>query len=188
MTTEIWINIGISFASIIVGVLIGLIIDSIKTKKKFKQELKDNDSIDITGDDWFAAWHTSVDNKINLNTEKINIIQKGGTVKMNNIEKAEENPKGGYLWEAQLQFFHGKTLMGWYFPKKEENITSKGIMFLTYQSAKKIFCGKWVGSSYDGDLSNGFVVISKDRENSLQLLKEVIKRHTDKVNIIYNAI
>ena len=92
------------------------------------------------------------------------------------------------MWEGQLQFFNGKTLMGWYFPLIQENITSKGIMFLTYQSAKQVFWGKWVGSSYDGDLSNGFVVISKDRGRSLELLKEVISKHTDKVNIIYDAI
>ncbi|MFZ3382883.1 MAG: hypothetical protein WA144_03045, partial [Candidatus Methanoperedens sp.] len=77
---------------------------------------------------------------------------------------------------------------GWYFPLKQENITSKGIMFLTYQSAKKVFWGKWVGSSYDGDLSNGFVVISKDKNQSLTLVKELIAKHTDKVNIIYDAI
>lgn len=172
----------------IAGVILGLLVDFLKTKWKFRKELKDNDSIDISGSNWFAAWQTSVDQVLNLNTEELIILQKGRTVKINNIDKSPENPKGGYKWEAQLQFFHGKTLMGWYFPLKEENITSKGIMFLNYQSAKKVFWGKWVGSNYDGDLANGFVVISKNKDESMRLLKDVISKHTDKVNIIYDAI
>jgi hypothetical protein len=173
---------------VVLGLLLGIFIDNIRTKRRFKKELKDNNFIDISGKNWFAAWHTSVDQTINLNTEELEISQRGQTVKIWNIEKAPENPKGGYLWSAQLQFFHGKTLMGWYFPLRHENITSKGIMFLTYQSAKKIFWGKWVGENYDGALSNGFVVISKNRDESLRLLKDVIRKHTDKVNIIYDAI
>ncbi|MFZ3384172.1 MAG: hypothetical protein WA144_09625, partial [Candidatus Methanoperedens sp.] len=116
MQDDLLINIIISAASTLVGVIIGLLIDDIKSKRRFKQELKDNNSIDITGNDWYAAWHTSVEHTTNLNTENLSIKQKGQTVKMKNIEKSPENPKGGYLWEAQLQFFHGKTLMGWYFP------------------------------------------------------------------------
>lgn len=185
---ELNLNIIISISSTVIGIIIGLLIDNYRSKRKFKQEFKDNNYIDITGSDWFAAWHTSVEYRVILNTEHLSIVQKGQTVKMRNLEISPENPKGGYFWNAQLQFFHGKTLMGWYFPLKQENITSKGIMFLTFQSTKRIFWGKWVGSSYDGDLSNGFVVISKDRSISLNLLKEVISKHTDKVNIIYDVI
>jgi hypothetical protein len=186
--SEIIINIVIGVSCTLLGVIITIWVESIIADRKFKKEFKDNNTIDLSGDDWFAAWHTSVDNSINLNTEQLSIKQKGATVKVWNIEKAPENPKGGYLWEAQMQFFYGKTLMGWYFPLKKENITSKGIMFLTYKSTKKIFWGKWVGAAYDGDLSNGFVVISKDRNQSMKLLKEVISKHTEKVNIIYDAI
>lgn len=181
-------NIVISAIFTVVGVLLGLLIEFLKSKRKFRKEIKDNNFIDISGDKWFAAWQTSVEQTLNLNTEELIISQKGQTVKISNIDKSPENPKGGYKWEAQLQFFHGKTLMGWYFPLREENITSKGIMFLNYQSAKKVFWGKWVGSNYDGDLANGFVVISKNREESMRLLKDVISKHTDKVNIIYDAI
>lgn len=181
-------NIVISAFFTVVGLLLGLLVEYLRAKRKFKKELKDNNFIDISGTKWFAAWQTSVDQTLNLNTEELIIQQKGQTVKISNIDKSPENPKGGYKWEAQLQFFHGKTLMGWYFPLKEENLTSKGIMFLNYQSAKKVFWGKWVGSNYDGDLANGFVVISKEKEQSMRLLKDVISKHTDKVNIIYDAI
>lgn len=181
-------NIVISAIFTLVGLVLGLLVEYFKAKRKFRKELQDNNFIDISGSKWFAAWQTSVEQTLNLNTEELVIQQKGQTVKISNIDKSPENPKGGYKWEAQLQFFHGKTLMGWYFPLKEENITSKGIMFLNYQSAKKVFWGKWVGSNYDGDLANGFVVISKDKEQSMRLLKDVISKHTDKVNIIYDAI
>lgn len=181
-------NILISAIFTIVGLIFGLLVELIKSRQKFKKELKQNNFIDISGSKWFAAWQTSVEQTLNLNTEELIIRQKGQTVKICNVNKSLENPKGGYKWEAQLQFFHGKTLMGWYFPLREENITSKGIMFLSYQSAKKIFLGKWVGSNYDGDLANGFVVITKDKEESMRLLRDVISRHTDKVNIIYDVI
>ena len=172
----------------IITLLAGYLVDHFRSKIKFSRELKANNQIDISGNDWFAAWQTSVKLTSILNTEHLNILQKGQTVKMCNTEKSPENPDGGYLWIAQMHFFNGRHLMGWYLPRKKENITSKGIMFLSYQSSKKVFYGKWVGASYDGDLSNGFVVISKDRGESLRLLQDLLARHNDQVNIIYDAI
>jgi hypothetical protein len=171
----------------IVGAVISKLFDYFLTKRKFKRELQDNNNIDITGE-WFAAWQTSVENTDNLNTERLSIVQRGQTVKMKNLEKAPENPKGGYFWEGQLQFFHGRSLMGWYMPVTTENLTSKGIVFLSYQSTKKIFYGKWVGTSYDGELSNGFVVISKERDRSMALLRDLVSKHPEKVNIIYSSL
>jgi len=188
MSEALILNIIISASSTVLGLLLGLLFEYLRSRRKFKKELKDNNYIDISGKNWYAAWQTSVDQTLNLNTEELTIVQKGQTVRISNIEKSPENPKGGYRWEAQLQFFHGKTLMGWYFPLREENITSKGIMFLNYQSAKKIFWGKWVGSNYDGDLANGFVIISKNKDESMRLLQDVISKHTVKVNIIYDAV
>ena len=167
------------------GVAVGLFADSFRTQQRLKKELEENNNIDITGDDWFAAWQTSVELQEVLNTERLSIVQKGHSVKIKNFEKSPENPKGGYLWEGNMQFYHGKILMGWYFPVKGENLSSKGMMFFTYHSAKRVFFGKWVGSAYDGDLVNGFVVITKDRQNSMKMLTEITKKHPDKINIIY---
>lgn len=171
----------------IIGAVVAKLLDYLLAKRKFKKELEDNNNIDITGE-WFAAWQTSIENIDNLNTEKLSIVQRGQTVKMKNLEKAPENPKGGYFWEGQLQFFHGRSLMGWYIPVKTENLTSKGIMFLSYQSTKKTFYGKWVGTSYDGELSNGFVVISKERDRSMAFLRDLVGKHPEKVNIIYSSL
>ncbi len=178
----------LAVASTIFGVILRYGFDAVRERYRFRRELKDNNSIDVTGNDWHAAWQTAVEKETLINTERICMKQKGGVVKVWNLEKSPENPKGGYRWESQLQFFHGKTLMGWYFPLKTENITSKGIMFLCYLSTKKTFYGKWVGSAYDGDLANGFLVISKDRNYSLTELDRVLKLHDDEVNIIFTNL
>ena len=170
--------------STISGFFLSIIYQYFSEKHKFKKELASNNNIDISGSDWFAAWQTSVNNKEILNTEGLILEQHGGTVKISNKEKSPENPDGGYLWEGQLQFFFGRDLMGWYFPLKSENNTSKGIMFLNYNSAQKLFIGKWVGSSYDSPLSSGFVVISKERIKSLNKLKAITKVNQTDTSII----
>jgi hypothetical protein len=177
-----------SVGSAVGGAVLSLLMTLAYERYRFRQEFQANNSIDVTGGDWHAAWQTSVNGQEILNTEKILIRQKGATVKMCNREKSRENPKGGYLWEAQLQFFHGRDMMGWYFPKKEENNASKGIFFLNYNSSQKMFIGKWVGASYDGPLTNGFVVISKERASSLETLKRILSAHPSKVGIIEASI
>lgn len=175
----------------IVGAVIGIILDrvlrKIEEKRKFKKELEDNNYIDVSGEDWYAAWQTSVEGSENINSEQVTIVQKGNTIRINNTERAKENPKGAYLWEGQMNFFQGRNVMGWYFPKREENNTSKGMMYFAYHSPSKVFYGRWVGCAYDGDFASGFAVISKDRAQSITLLNELVKTHPLKVNIIYYA-
>jgi len=187
LSPEVIVSIIISLSSTLIGVVIGLLITYIGSRVRFKKEMRDNDYIDISGDNWYAAWQTSIDKKQNLNTEKLSLHQRGQTVRMRNLERARENPKGGYLWEGQLQFFHGKSLMGWYFPLRSENITSKGIMYMSFFSQKKLFYGRWVGAAYDGALTSGYVVISKNRQQSLTMLKELIGKHVDRINIVYDT-
>jgi len=166
------------------GFFLRLLYDVLREKYRFRKELRDNNSIDVTASDWYAAWQTSVDNKILLNTERLSMKQKGNVVKLRNLERSPENPEGGYLWEAKMNFYHGKFLMGWYFPLSEENNTSKGIMFMTYHSASKTFYGMWVGCAYDGDLACGFVTVTKDRKKSRDKLEKIISLHPHSVNII----
>lgn len=176
-----------TFIPPIVGVVFGFIVkllyDKYAISRKFKKELEDNNHINVTGE-WYAAWQTSVDAMSLINTEHLSLQQKGKTVKMLNTERSPENPKGGFLWEAQLQFLQGRNLMGWYFAKPEESNASKGIMYFTYLSPKKIFYGKWVGTAYDGDLVTGYVVISKDRTTSRKELEEFIKNHPQDIRLI----
>ncbi len=178
----------LALGSAIIGALISFGIQRYTEARKFKQELSSNNNIDVTGEDWFAAWQASVNGKLVLNTERLTLRQKGGTVRISNKEKSPENPEGGYLWSGQLQFYYGRDLLGWYFPLESENNTSKGIMFLNYNSAQKVFIGKWVGSAYDSPLSTGYVVISKEKQKSFDKLKEIIKNHPLAVSIISQSI
>lgn len=185
------INLGdiiLALGSAILGAIISVIIGKIQEKTKFVKELKNNNDLILSASDWHAAWQTSVDGQELLNTEHLVIEQKGATLKMWNLEKSPENPKGGYLWEGQLRFYHGRDIMGWYFPKKSENNASKGIMFLNYNSSQKMFIGKWVGAAYDSPLCNGFVVISKERTRSLTILKKIIKNHPNEISIISQVL
>lgn len=75
--------------------------------------------------------------------------------------------------------------MGWYFPKKEESNSSKGMLYMIYISQRKIFFGKWVGTGYDGDLINGFVVISKERDIARRELEEFMRRHPQDIRLIF---
>lgn len=160
--------------SSVIGFFLGLLFNFFKNFFTARKELKDNNNIDISGD-WYARWQTSVNRQVICNTEKTKMKQKGRTISFSNIDKSSENPTGGYLWTANLKFYNGQTLMGWYFPKKEENITSKGIIFLTYFSQRNIFLGKWAGQGFDGPLQSGYVVIAKDPNRAKRILDSIQK-------------
>jgi hypothetical protein len=171
----------------IFGALLGFLIryayDKYSQSRKFKRELEDNDRIDVSGG-WYAAWQTSIDGAPLLNTEQIRVLQKGKTLRMWNEERSPENPKGGYLWQAQAQFFQGRTLMGWFLAKPEENNASKGIMYFCYLSQRKTFYGQWVGTAYDGELVSGFAVIAKSRESAQTELSQFISCHPQDIRLI----
>ena len=168
------------------GVGIKYLYDKWAEKRRFKKELDDNNNIDVSGD-WCAAWQTSVDGAQLVNCESIRIIQKGKTVHIYNTERSPDNPRAGYLWEGQMQFFQGRNLMGWYFPKKEESNSSKGIMYMAYFSPQRKFIGQWVGSAYDGDLMAGYVVIKQHRSDARSELEAFIRAHPQDVRLIYNV-
>lgn len=149
-----------------VGILLGLLGDLIRRAWTARKESKENHEIDLSGDDWFAAWETSVNGAVIINTESVSISQSGSKLFMRNLEPSPENPEGGYLWKGQLVLSHGESLMGWYYPHKKENITSRGIMYFSFDSQRHLLIGKWVGKSYDGNLCTGFACITKDRARS----------------------
>lgn len=173
--------------SLILGAIGGWLLDIIGkfiyNKFRERKEVKNNDNINVSGD-WYAAWQTSVNRKELLNTESIIVSQRGKNVTVENRERAPENPEGGYLWKSSMQFYQGRNLMGWYFPLKSENNSSKGIMYMTYFSPQKVFIGKWAGSGFDGELESGFLVIAKTREVAKEKLEYIISKNKSPVNII----
>ena len=170
------------------GFLLAVVWDLAKDHCRFRRELKENDNINVSGEDWVAAWQTSVDGKEVINTEQLVLKQKGGLIKMHNKAASPENPKAGFKWAGQSQFYQGRDLMGHYFAEKSENNTAKGMLYFHYNSARKEFVGRWVGCSYDGPLMSGFGVITKKKEKALALLQEALRAHPDKVPIIPYAV
>jgi hypothetical protein len=160
---------------LVLGIVLTEFYNFARNAVRERKEAKENQHIDLTGSDWFAAWETSVDGAIVINTEALSVTQHGANVAIKNTERSPENPIGGYLWRSKLVFSHGETLMGWYYPTKEENITSRGMMYFSYDPQRKLFAGKWVGKSYDGSLCQGFVCISKDRQRSRVALSKLIE-------------
>lgn len=177
------------FLFLLLGIFLAEIYSVIKRAITTRRELRRNNRIVLRGKDWFAAWQASTDNVPNINTEKVTIRQRGGEVWMWNTELAKENPKGTFFWSAKLEFSLGETLMGLYYPRKGANISSRGIIYYTYDSPRKVLLGKWVGKAIDGSLCNGFTAIAKDRETArryVELLIEQSKNHP--VNIIATGI
>ncbi len=174
------------FALTILGVVLGVLIDQlisyVRDRVRFARELRDNSYIDVTGL-WYAAWQTSIENEEKLNVEQVLMKQRGQTVRIHNLEKAAKSD-GGYFWDGQMQFLQGRSLMGWYFARHDENNSSRGIMYFTYFSQKRVFYGKWVGASYDGELQTGMAVISDDRNRALQQLQQLLVRYPNRVGIV----
>jgi hypothetical protein len=169
----------------VAGIIVKAVYDKWAEKRRFKRELEDNDSIEVSGE-WCAAWQTSVEGQELVNCEAIRIEQRGKTLRIWNTERSPDNPKAGYFWEGQLQFLQGRSVMGWYFPKKEESNSSKGIIYMTYLSPQRTFIGQWVGAAYDGDLVTGYVVVKKDRQEARRELEKFIAAHPMDCRLIYH--
>ena len=175
----------LAVASLVAGVALTELVHVIKRWLTRSKEVRENQHIDLSGSDWIAAWQASADDIELINTEEITIEQSGASVWMSNKEKSPENPKGGYKWQGKLEFSHGETLMGDYYPVREENLTAKGIMFFSYDASRRMFLGKWVGKAIDGVLCNGFVAIAKSREAAIENVKGLIERaEKHPVNVI----
>lgn len=173
---------------LVLGIALSTVGSGLVSFWRKRREIAENQRIDLSGDNWFAAWETSVNGEIKINTESLTISQSGAHVWMKNTEPSPENPEGGYLWKGQLLFSHGESLMGWYYPLKKENITSRGIMYYTYDSQRHFFVGQWVGKSYDGNLCRGFSCIAKSRDRARSgLLKLIEMAKTHPVNVLGGA-
>jgi len=174
--------VALAVVCLVLGIVADQVINDVRGRFRFAKELKENGYINVSGT-WVAAWQTSINGVEKHNLENVRLIQRGQTVLINNTEKAPLCD-GGYFWQGQLRFIQGRSLMGWYFPTKDENNSSRGIMYFTYFSQRKVFFGKWVGSAYDGDLQSGMAVIAVDKEQALLELTSLIEMHPAKVGII----
>jgi hypothetical protein len=144
--------------------LIESLIDKVSGKKRKK--------VNLTGT-WYAAWQTRVEGKEVLNTELIEVKQKGTKITLFNKEKSPENKLGGYFWRGECRIYNNEQIIGYYLPV-EDNIASKGSLYFTLNRVGNFMVGKWVGCNYDCVLIWGFGVIAKEREFARQKLEQLV--------------
>jgi transcriptional regulator with XRE-family HTH domain len=121
--------------------------------------------------EWFALWQTSVHNEENLNTEEIDIGWRWRVMRVRNRDISQENPEGGYKWEAQCRVFDNKYILGTYVAR--DGITrSKGTLYMVVHTSGRFIHGHWVGCNYDHDWAEGLVAFSRSKEDLRARLNE----------------
>lgn len=174
--------------SIAVSGMVGLCLkigyDSLRERLNRKAELNAIGYLSVQGT-WFAAWQTSVDGQPNVNVEEVVIVQKGGSLSIRNTDISPDNPQGGYLWHGTLKFCAGRRALGIYLPVDRSDRDSQGVLYLIYNSPRKLFVGEWVGSSYDAELCRGYAVIAKEGDQARRILQKLLAHQP--VNAIIEA-
>lgn len=153
------------------------VIDAIREKRI---TVSKKERIDLSGT-WYAVWQTTVEGKENINTELLQIKQKGNKVTMENIEKSPENKLGGYLWRGECKLYDNEHLLGHYLPRGS-NVISKGSMYFSLNRVGNSMVGKWVGCNYDYEFTWGYGVIAKDKDFALKRMEELLKIKTGLTN------
>ncbi|MCU0849726.1 MAG: hypothetical protein MUC80_00425 [Candidatus Thermoplasmatota archaeon] len=77
-----------------------IFIDYLKEKSS---SVKTTGKINLSADDWYAVWQTTVEGKQVINTEVLKIKQRGDKIKIENREKSPENKLGGFLWMSKCK-------------------------------------------------------------------------------------
>jgi hypothetical protein len=129
--------------------------------------------VNLTGT-WYAAWQTTAKGKEVLNTELLRIKQRRHKIIIENLEISPENKLGGYLWKGEASLYNNQYLIGRYLPV-DPNVISKGSLFFRLDRVRKYLQGKWVGCNVDHELTWGFGVIAKEKNDALSKLKELCR-------------
>lgn len=147
------------------------IIDTIRERKI---RVRKKEKIDLSGDNWYAVWQTTVEGEENINTELVRINQKRDKIVMENVEKSPGNKLGGYLWRGECKLYDNEHIVGHYVPR-EPNVISKGSMYFLLNRGGNFMVGKWVGCNYDYGFTWGYGVIDKDRDHALQRMEKLLE-------------
>jgi len=130
--------------------------------------------LDLNGG-WFATWTTTVSGRPNVNTEEIQIVQRGNQVTLRNTNASPDNPEG-YLWHSSCTLHDNHHLIGYYVPVEKTRVT-KGTLYLVIDRSGNFLTGMWAGCTPESDLTWGFVAFAHDREVSREKLKDLTKVH-----------
>jgi hypothetical protein len=121
--------------------------------------------LSLTGT-WNAIWQTTVHDAVNVNSEVLNIEQKGTKLVIRNLARSEENRDGGYLWSASAELTDNRYICGAYC-SLETNVNARGTLYLVISNTGQFMVGRWVGCNIDQELNTGLVVIARERSVAL---------------------
>jgi transcriptional regulator with XRE-family HTH domain len=130
--------------------------------------------LNLTGR-WWAGWQTFNHGEEVLATQPVEMEQHGLTVSIRALERSEENVLGGYVWTGELRIWDNQILMGWY-TAIEENIRSRGTLFLVPHTQGGFMEGRWAGMSYVGPIVSGWAAIAHDRDEAASILERLRDR------------
>jgi transcriptional regulator with XRE-family HTH domain len=122
---------------------------------------------------WWAAWQTFADGEQVIATQPVGLSQHGATVRIEALERSDENKRGGYLWRGELRLWDGQVLMGHY-GAADGNVRSKGTMFFVLHAQGEHAHGRWVGLSYDGPVVSGHAVLARDQEEAKTVMNRLL--------------
>jgi transcriptional regulator with XRE-family HTH domain len=131
-------------------------------------------AVNLTGR-WWAGWQTFNHGEEVLATQPVEMEQHGLTVSIRALERSEENVLGGYVWTGELRIWDNQILMGWY-TAIEENIRSRGTLFLVPHTQGGFMEGRWAGMSYVGPIVSGWAAIAHDRDEAASILERLRDR------------
>jgi hypothetical protein len=146
------------------------VIDTIREKRI---AVKKKEKINLSGR-WYSAWQSSREEKEKINTQLLEIKQRGNKVTMENIEKSPEDKLGGYLWHGECKLYDNQYLLGYYLPR-EPNVISKGTIYFLLNRSCNYMVGKWVGCNYDYGFTWGYGVIAEKKDFAYEKLQELLK-------------
>jgi hypothetical protein len=138
--------------------------------------VRKKEKINLSGT-WYAVWQTTVEGRENINTELLQIKQKGDKITMENVEKSPENKLGGYLWRGEFKIYDNEHIVGYYLPR-ESNVISKGTIYFSLNRGGNFMVGKWVGCNFDYEFTWGFGVIAKEKDFALTKITQLLKSKT----------
>ena len=110
-----------------------------------------------------------------MNGEVVNIRQDRNRLFLQNEARSLENPEGGYLWKGEIRIWDNQHLLGWYVAR-EPNVISKGTFYFVLHPNGGDMGGRWVGRSYDGDMSSGCCSMAREKKRAWLVANELLEK------------
>lgn len=127
--------------------------------------------VNLTGE-WWASWQTFKDGDEVITAQQVRIRQQADLLDLETITRGIDVEDGGYLWRGQLRLWDNRVLMGWY-AANDASVASKGTLYFVLHPHGQELEGKWVGTSYEGDLVAGWGGLAKSEGRARSLIDQL---------------